>query len=197
MSCPIDVYFVRDNEFVGVGHGNLGFVPDDKNIPSAIFDAWHTAVEFFEDEPECGLVAMTRFKEHYGHLFTTRERLFEYQFVMIPRCNIIVSRQIVHDLLTQRLSTEQFVEHLTERVFDLQDRQWEAIAERTRIRGMMTGHETASEADIVRAMREWRIKYDVTLEAHIGRHLGYYLNWSRGKCNLDVIKEVVLEYNDF
>lgn len=133
MSSPIRVYFVRDMHFVGMGIGNLGFIPNDMNIPTAIFDAWHCAVEYFGESPDSDMSPATRerWTTNHGHLFSSREALFGYQHVVIPSLNLIISRQIVHDLLTQKLSTVQFLENIKDPAFTVNDEAFEQIASNT------------------------------------------------------------------
>lgn len=196
MSCPITVYFVKDNYFVGVGFGNLGFIPDDTKIPGRIFDAWHEAVEFFAEDSEHSEQHLQTLRTTYGHCFSTREELFGYQFVVIPKLNLIVRRQLVHDLLTQKVSSEQFVQMVEDLEFELKDHQWEAIAELSNIQHIKRNLKVDSSNYVVEAkevivrMYHWLKTYDPLVvcdplkldakETERPYYVRYMMNWFRG-----------------
>lgn len=131
MSSPIKIAFVRNDEIVGIGHGNLGIGGSDDKIPTAIFDAWHQAVEYFDPSRECPERMFRVFADRYGHMFDTREALFEYQFAIIPSHRLIIRRSLVHDLLMQRITTPMFCSMITDDSFQMSDEVWETLCANT------------------------------------------------------------------
>lgn len=129
MSMPINVYFVKGNDIVGMGVGNLGFAPDLAFAMDSIFDAWSMALGYYDLTPE-DWRSIESFRRRNAHFFTTREELLEYEFVLLGKIQKVVSRELVHRLIRGNLTSKEFGSMLEDAAFDVPADVWQVIMQR-------------------------------------------------------------------
>lgn len=116
MSLPTYARFKKDNEIVGAGFCNIGWVFFINNFSGCIFKAFDEAAKYFDQDitqlDERDLELYNRFKERNSQYFSTRENLFAFDHVELYGYSI--PRDIVNSLYRKELSNEDFVTLLKE-----------------------------------------------------------------------------------
>lgn len=196
MSCPVTIYFIRDDVIVGGAPSDLGW--DGASYWNAIADAVHQCMEYFDkDSTEFDEQWREIMLREFGQYLRSRKELLEYQHVVIPRTNKCFRRSDVHDLIKGNVDDFEF----DARAMNLTTTAWTGIKELTRLRivqrsnCMTDPNFAATQKKVLEKYVEWIAAYKFIENTEM-QWMRTIMHFFGGRMNPQFIYEMLQEKED-